>query len=256
MGAKWERCGIFPPTLSTSELPMTFSSYNSVRRVLKATLLLAGLSLVLSPELLAEEAPEEESQSSEEPTADPADDVPNEPLPPSGNSGVDAELDAMIEASKTEAHIQQQARLGDVMELPDENVQKAESLTRSRYVTSALLGTVTGFGIGNRVNGTPARGRFYTGVDSLGLAGVIGGLGLIAGGDFTERESVQWTGFFLGVGGAYLMIGSRIVQVVDLWFEPLISGRVTSKTPYQSQPITFVPVFVPGRSALQLMGEF
>ena len=104
----------------------------------------------------------------------------------------------MIEASKTEAHIRQQARLGDVMELPDENVQKAESLARSRYVTSALLGTVTGFGIGNRVNGTPARGRFYAGVDSLGLAGVIGGLGLIAGGDFTERESVQWTGFFLG----------------------------------------------------------
>jgi hypothetical protein len=235
---------------------MTLGRYKSEQLVLKTTLLLVGLSLVLSPELLAEESPEEESQSSEEPTADPPDDVPNEPLPASGNSGVDAELDAMIEASKTEAHVRQQARLGDVMEPPDENVRKAESLTRSRYVTSALLGTVTGFGIGNRVNGTPARGRFYTGVDSVGLAGVIGGIGLIAGGDFAERASVQWTGFFLGVGGTYLMIGSRIVQVVDLWFEPLISGRVTSKTPYQSQPIAFVPVFVPGRSGLQLMGEF
>ena len=34
---------------------MTFGRYKSVRRVLKTTLLLAGLSLVLSPELLAEE---------------------------------------------------------------------------------------------------------------------------------------------------------------------------------------------------------
>ena len=174
----------------------------------------------------------------------------------SDNSGVNADLDAMIEASKTEAHARQQARLGDVMKPPDEKVQKAESLTRSRYVTSALLGTVTGFGIGNRVNGTPARGRFYKGVDSVGLAGVIGGIGLIASGGFADRESVQWTGFFLGVGGAYLMIGSRIVQIVDLWFEPLISGRVTSKNSYQNQPIAFVPVFVPGRSSLQLMGEF
>jgi hypothetical protein len=71
MGAKWEQCGSLPPVLSTSEIMMPFSRYKSVRRVLGAVLLLVGLSLAVSPELLAQEAPEEESQSSEESTADP-----------------------------------------------------------------------------------------------------------------------------------------------------------------------------------------
>jgi len=66
---------------------VTFSNYPSVRGVVQTTLLLAGLSLATSPELLAEDGPAEDPQSSEqEPAQDPPEEAPTEPLPPTGDS--------------------------------------------------------------------------------------------------------------------------------------------------------------------------
>jgi hypothetical protein len=112
---------------------MTFFRYKSVRRVLGTTLLLVGLSFMVSPELLAEEAPEQESQSSEEPTAVPTDDVPNDPLPVYGASGVDDELNAIIEELKATAFENREAGGADVWvesqvaeEVSEEEFQSSE----------------------------------------------------------------------------------------------------------------------------------
>lgn len=58
---------------------MTFSNYRSVRRVAQTTLLLAGLSLAVSPELLAEESPEEQSQEAEDTINDASPETSNVP---------------------------------------------------------------------------------------------------------------------------------------------------------------------------------
>jgi hypothetical protein len=70
---------------------MTFFRYKSVRRLHGTTLVFVGMSFVMSPELRAEEAPEEESQSSEESTETQAADVPIKTHPKSG--GLDVAID-------------------------------------------------------------------------------------------------------------------------------------------------------------------
>ena len=59
-------CGSLRIGSTTSELLMRFSCYRSVRHVVGTTLLLAGLTLGESPELLAEEPPLEDPQEDEE----------------------------------------------------------------------------------------------------------------------------------------------------------------------------------------------
>ena len=113
---------------------MNFSRYKTVRRAFGTTLLLVGLSLALSPELFAEEAPEQESQSLEEPTAVPVDDVPNDPLPAYGASDGDDELNALIEELEATAFKNREARGADVWvesqvaeEVSEEEFQSSEA---------------------------------------------------------------------------------------------------------------------------------
>ena len=93
MDSQWEQNGS-----GVVLRPMTFSRFRAVRRLLGTTLLLVGLSFAMSPELLAEDPSEEESQGSEEPTADPPEDVPNEPRPAS-----DEEESPFVEAERKAA---------------------------------------------------------------------------------------------------------------------------------------------------------
>jgi hypothetical protein len=135
---------------------MTFSRHKSVRRVLGATLLLASLSLVLSPEILAEDPSEEEPQSLEEPTEEPAeepaDDVPVESQPESGASDVEDVLDAMIEEAKAEARENQAARV-DSVKAESQKAEESADLSKRSYtkmrvnketIAATSIGTVGG----------------------------------------------------------------------------------------------------------------
>jgi hypothetical protein len=97
---------------------MTFGRYKSVRRVLGTTLLLVGLSLVLSPELFAEEAPEQESQSSEEPTADSSEDTQTKSKPQQAILNEEVARDAIPEETMLDARENAEDWLEESPELP------------------------------------------------------------------------------------------------------------------------------------------
>jgi hypothetical protein len=56
--------------------------------------------------------------------------------------------------------------------------------------------------------------------------------------------------------GFLLLFGSRITQIADLWFEPLVSGRVTSKNPSPGKTLALVPVFSSNEHGFQILAVF
>jgi hypothetical protein len=56
--------------------------------------------------------------------------------------------------------------------------------------------------------------------------------------------------------GFLLLFESRITQIADLWFEPLVSGRVTSKNPSPGKILALVPVFSSNEHGSQILAVF
>ena len=105
-------------------------------RVLGTTLLLAGLSLATSPELLAEEAAEGEPESSEEPTQDLTEVAPTESLPPTDDSDWEADLDAMIEEAKRKALENKEDRTADAGSASQQTEDQSEETQRLEESTA------------------------------------------------------------------------------------------------------------------------
>jgi hypothetical protein len=215
LDSQWDRCGSLAPAPSTSELLMTFSRYKSVRRVLKTTLLLVGLSFALSPKIQAQE-----SAAIQE--------VP------------DCEIKPFYEI--------EQARL---VRKPESSNRRgrADYLAPSRYMISALVGTVTGFGVGNYMNGTPNRGRFYMAVDSASL--VVMAASIASMESPPDPSAAVW---FFGAGS--LIFVSRVVQIGDVWFEPLYSGRVGAESQKSTRNYALIPAISENGNGLKFVGRF
>ena len=188
-----------------------------MRRVLGTTLLLAGLSLAVSPELLAEDTPEEEAQSSEQdPAQDPPEEAPTEPIPPRYESDWETELDAMIEEARGSALKNREDRAGDIgaesqnaeapVELSSLNASMKGTVGETQAAT--LFGTVGGVLVGYSLptamclSGTDLEGIFAC----LGLGTISGVFGGLVGGKLGEQNVgpvvVGGGALFFGVLGA------------------------------------------------------
>jgi hypothetical protein len=245
---------------------MTFSCYNSVRRVLGTTLLLVGLSLVLSPELLAEEAPEQESQSSEEPTAEPPDDVPNDPLPASGTSGVDAELDAMIEASKKEALENQVART-DHFKVESEEVEDSADTSILKTIGATSLGATGGL-FGGYIAGFMVcdAGGFASQVDCFAPDHSVVFLGTVLGGIAGGYRGYKNGRVAIVVGGVLTgsLIGAIAASNSDIGL-PVFVLSATSlgylgnrlwRARESERNYAIIPTIAPNGSGLKFVGQF
>jgi len=87
-----------------------------VRQLVQTTLLLAGLSLTVSSDLCAEEAPEEEAQSSEEPAADSSEDTQTNSKPQQAILNEEVARDAIPEETMLDARENEEAWLEESTE--------------------------------------------------------------------------------------------------------------------------------------------
>ena len=88
-----------------------------MRQLVQTTLLLAGLSLTVSSDLCAEEAPEEEAQSSEEPAADSSEDTQTNSKPQQAILNEEVARDAIPEETMLDARENEEAWLEESTEL-------------------------------------------------------------------------------------------------------------------------------------------
>jgi len=143
-----------------------------VRQLVQTTLLLASLSLATSPELLAEDGPEEEPQSSEqEPGQDPPEEEPTESLRPTGASDWEADLDAMIEEAQVRALQNRERRAAEVgleLQETEDRLEESADLSapnpsssrpRAEKIAPISIGTAGGMVSGYAVGFTVCLGR-------------------------------------------------------------------------------------------------
>jgi len=235
-----------------------------MRHVVWTTLLLFGLSLSVSPVLLAEEAAEEEDQSSEESAQDTPEEAPTEPLPATGEPDWEAELDAMIDDAKAIGIGDLDAR-DDEWDADDElnwrisdERSARQTLHGGRYLWSALIAGGVGFGTGNFMNGSKKRGFAYFAVDMVSTFVLFNGV------SFCDVVPVGFLDGFqlvdcgrVGIGLTALL-ASRSVQLLDCLIEPLVGGRMKSSANRSSSVHSMVwrPFVGESQAGLQIGGRF
>jgi hypothetical protein len=137
--------------------------------------------------------------------------------------------------------------------LEEEEVQEKELISSTLYFESAALGSIVGFGVGNRMNGTPLRGNFYAVVDTFGWLGLGVGLSKFHFGEISDPdEALQW--FVFTASSLTLLTGSRVIQFFDLWILPI--NRIATKDTDNDKSVALIPVFNSNQSGFQLVGRF
>lgn len=96
------------------------------------------------------------------------------------------------------------------------------SMSRSQYITGGILGSAFGFGIGHAIQGRYVdKGWIFTASDVSGYL-LLANANCFRGRDTNSpdravRERSDCKNVGQGILGAGLIIGSRVLQVLDLW---------------------------------------
>lgn len=94
----------------------------------------------------------------------------------------------------------------------------AGEITTTRYVVGGTVGTVAGFGIGHAIQRRfRPRGAVIMGAEISGLVVLVAGaIGSGYGGTAENRRNQG----YIASAGALVFLGTRVVEIVDLWAGP------------------------------------
>ena len=117
---------------------------------------------------------------------------------------------------------------------PATNAVEEIGMSRAQYVTGGVLGSIFGLGIGHAVQGRYSeRGWMFTAGDVTGIL-LLANANCFRGRnsnsqDRAERERSDCENTGQALSGASLIIGSRVLQILDLWVwgNNKVIGRVS-----------------------------
>ena len=106
--------------------------------------------------------------------------------------------------------------------------ESSKPISRARYVTGGILGTVLGMGTGHAINGQYLeRGRIFTSGELASLGAVLAGGMTFALSVATQQQVLKWMSVGMSIGGVAAYLGFRIWEAIDVWYSPTVETQAS-----------------------------